>query len=250
MPNKILIKRSDVAARRPTLTDLDNGELFLNTADEQLSIKNKAGTHVKDIIPKAGTNDYSLVGTRLASIGSRGGSTGENIFTEAYRYAPYGHSHPDTVGVTSLCDFVGINGKTLYRFIFSSSVAVTGAILSNISVVMRSYWVNSGDVTLSIGTYDWNASTIIDEEAFLKKISLKSDSPLVYGETISLRNPKGYAGSNILNGSFLNSYCFTGSSYIAPVVIVRVPNGGTTSGFCKVFAEHAGTSYTNNPSSS
>jgi hypothetical protein len=240
MPNKILIKRSDVAARRPTLTDLDHGELFLNTADEQLSIKNKAGTYVKDIIPKAGTSGLYLRGHSLGSIGYTG-LAGENLNTGVLNYAPMQHAHLDPVGITLVSDFVGITGKTYYRLTHSDSAYAAYAILSNISVVMRSYWVNSGDVTLSIGTYNWPTSTVIDEEAFLKKISLKSDSPLAYGETISLRNPKGYAGSNILNGLFLNSYPLSG---ISPIVIVRVPNGGATSGYCRVFTEYAGSGST------
>lgn len=44
MPNKIILKKSSVAAKVPLATDLDVGELAVNLADAKLYSKNAAGT--------------------------------------------------------------------------------------------------------------------------------------------------------------------------------------------------------------
>jgi hypothetical protein len=241
MPNKILIKRSDLAARRPTLTDLDDGELFLNTADEQISMKNKAGTYVKDIIPKPSFNGAYLLGHDLAGSGFTSSAYSPNPNTGMANYAPIYHRHEDVVGKTYVTSVTGWNNTTLYSGqICSTEVRYSSkALLKNISIVIKSYWTNSGPVTLSIGLHNFSSGAIVDEEAFLKKISLKSDSPLAYGEVISLQNPKGYAGPSISNGSFLNAYSHVNPNYLVPYFFVRVPNGGNTSGSINIFSEYA-----------
>lgn len=46
MPNKIIIKKSSVAAKVPLATDLEIGELAVNLADQKLYSKNASGTVV------------------------------------------------------------------------------------------------------------------------------------------------------------------------------------------------------------
>lgn len=44
MPNKIILKKSSVAAKMPLATDLEVGELAVNLADAKLYSKNAGGT--------------------------------------------------------------------------------------------------------------------------------------------------------------------------------------------------------------
>lgn len=47
MANKIVLKKSSVAAKVPLATDLDIGELAVNLADAKLYTKNASGTVIQ-----------------------------------------------------------------------------------------------------------------------------------------------------------------------------------------------------------
>jgi len=62
MANKIILKKSSVAAKVPLSTDLDVGEIAVNLADQKLYSKNAAGTVVVVGNGIAGTGTVSSVG--------------------------------------------------------------------------------------------------------------------------------------------------------------------------------------------
>jgi CRISPR/Cas system CMR subunit Cmr6 (Cas7 group RAMP superfamily) len=63
MANKVLLKKSSVAARIPTTSDLDYGEIALNYADEKLYFKNSSNV-VKSISAVDTTSLVTLTGTQ------------------------------------------------------------------------------------------------------------------------------------------------------------------------------------------
>ena len=66
MANKVLLKKSSVAAKVPLTTDLDYGELALNYADEKLYFKNASNVIKSFVIAGAGSVTSITAGTGLS----------------------------------------------------------------------------------------------------------------------------------------------------------------------------------------
>lgn len=70
MPNKVLLKKSSVAAKVPLTTDLDYGELALNYTDEKLYFKNASNAIKSFTAPNNGTLTLGVSGTGLSGSAS------------------------------------------------------------------------------------------------------------------------------------------------------------------------------------
>jgi hypothetical protein len=109
MANKIVLKKSSVAAKVPLATDLDVGEIAVNLADQKLYSKNAAGTVI-------------LVGSSASGSGSPAGSTNQIQYNSAGAFAA-------SAGLTfDGTNFATTGSATATTFIPSGSTAPTNGL--------------------------------------------------------------------------------------------------------------------------
>jgi hypothetical protein len=118
MANKIVLKKSSVAAKVPLATDLDIGELAVNLADAKLYTKNASGTVIQ-LGGGSGTGDV----------------TGPSSSTD-----------------TALARFNGTTGKVIQN----SSVTLDGS--GNLSGILSQQFSNGSAVTLAAGKLWYNGT--------------------------------------------------------------------------------------------
>lgn len=90
MANKIILKKSSVAAKVPLISDLDYGELALNYADGKLYYKNASNTISSFITGATITDDTTTNGTRYLIFDdvTSGGMTSVGVASTKLTFTP------------------------------------------------------------------------------------------------------------------------------------------------------------------
>jgi hypothetical protein len=138
MANKVLLKKSSVAARVPTTSDLDYGELALNYADGKLYYKTSANniasfqSDVSAYVTLTGTQ--TLTNKTLTSPTINGGAL-SGTFTGAPTLSDTTASTSSTTGSLKLGGGLGVAGN-----IYVGSGSKVGFVnASNVSAVYQYY---------------------------------------------------------------------------------------------------------------
>jgi hypothetical protein len=196
MSNKVLLKKSSVAAKVPLTTDLDYGELALNYADGKLYFKNSSNA-----VQSFGSTSYIKVTTNTTAIAGKGyiADTTAGTFTITLPASP---ATGDSVTIADGASFlttpltIGRNGSTISDVADDLSLNIEGVSVTfvydgNTWEVYTQVGAQGGDgsIITATGTTTFTNKTISGSSNTLTNIanaSLTNSSVTVNGTSISL----------------------------------------------------------------